>query len=720
MDYPDLFRPSEVGQVALSPDGTQLLYTVTHSSYPSVSRNVQVHLASLDGSVERALTAGPDRDHRAPRWHPSGEHIAFTAISEEEQGGRQIFIMAPNEIESRQVTRVEGGVGAWGWSESGEWLAYLAGRDGERQLWILDGSGQQEPRQLTGHPTPITSFQWSANGDELLFLAADEWDEADARRRRAGYRARPIQRGLAFSDELVHSAVHLWRVSPTGGQPQQITSGDLRVSNFEESPRGNRIAFTAGPVDRYADGRANEVYLLDTATGSIERLTDNDVGERIIGFSPDGDRLAIAAPREFRGNVSDVYVRPVTGGEWTPVTSEFDNDISAIAWMPDGAGFRFVGADGVNRQLFTVSTQGGAIQALTDIEGVISFYPDASDEVAVLRFTDPRTPADIYVAPWNAVGDRDRWTRLTDINPWVASIQLAEYETVRWTSPDGTEVEGILTYPLDYDPNRSYPLITDIHGGPAAAYENMFDPTQGRPQRGYMHLMAAHGYAVFRPNYRGSSNYGEQFKAEIAGDYWTRATEDIHAGIDQLIDRGIAHPDSLGFMGWSAGGHWSNWMLVTTDRFKAISSGAGVGNWVSLYGQTDNQSSREFYLGGTNALGEENRPWDDYDHWWDESPLKYISNATTPTLFHYGERDERIPMPQGQELHMALKGLGVPTEFIVYPGEPHGLREPTNQLVKMMSEMGWFDMWIRGADSWLDWAEVLEVGEAIEAALSPE
>jgi len=235
-----------------------------------------------------------------------------------------------------------------------------------------------------------------------------------------------------------------------------------------------------------------------------------------------------------------------------------------------------------------------------------------------------------------------------------------------------------------------------------------------------MHLMAAHGYAVFRPNYRGSSSYGERFKAEISGDYWTRATEDIHAGIDLLIERGLAHPDSLGFMGWSAGGHWSNWMLVTTDRFKAISSGAGVANWISLYGQTDAQASREFYLGGDRSLSAANRPWDDFDHWWEESPIRYIENASTPTLIHFGQADERIPMPQGQELHMALKHRGVPTEFIVYPGEPHGLREPTNQLVKIMSEMGWFEKWIRGADSWLDWADVLEVAASIEKALEPD
>jgi dipeptidyl aminopeptidase/acylaminoacyl peptidase len=617
------------------------------------------------------------------------------------------------------VTDVEGGIGDWSWSPDGSRLAWLAGRDAERQIWVTDGDGDDEPRRLTSHSTPIHSFEWRSSSEGILFVAPDDWDAADAERRRKGFRARTIQRGLAHDDFIELSAAHVWSVDVEGGPARRVTEGPLRVMEFEESPGGERIALIAGPLDPYRDNRANEVYEVDPGAGGMKRLTENDVEEQIIGYSPDGSLLAVTAPSRFEGSVDDIFVRAASGGDWRALTADFDNDINAATWTEDGRGFHFAGADGVNGQLFRVDVDGGEVMALTSVEGVISLASDHPGPTAVIEFTDPRSPADLYAAAWEHVGDRLRWTRLTRANPWVDSIQLADYETVRWRSRDGTEVEGLVIYPLDYDPSRSYPLITDIHGGPASAYQNTFDPTTGRPQRGYMHLMAAHGYAVLRPNYRGSSNYGERFKAEISGDYWTRATEDIHAGVDLLIARGLAHPDSLGFMGWSAGGHWSNWMLVTSDRFKAISSGAGVANWISLYGQTDAQASREFYLGGDNSLDAPNRPWDDFDHWWDESPIRYIHNASTPTLIHFGQADERIPMPQGQELHMALKHRGVPTEFIVYPDEPHGLREPTNQLVKIMSEMGWFEKWIRGADSWLDWADVLEVAASIEEALAP-
>lgn len=715
MTYADLFRPSSIGQVSRSTDGSKLLYTVTHGSFAEPSRDTQIHFATVDGAADRALTQWKDGDHRDVRWHPSGEYFGFTSSR---NGGRQLFLMRPHGGEARQVSRAQGGVLAWGWSRDGRWLAYLAGTDAQRQIWLLDGEGREPAKRLTSHPTPIQDFRWRTASDEIFFVAPDQYDEADARRRRMGFQARPLQRGIAFDDFLSLYPSHIWRTGITGGDAVRVTDGAFRVQSFEESRDGRALAVQAAPVDRYADDRAHEVYLVDPQAQRVERLTHNGIEERIIGFSPDGSQLAISAPSEFRGRgVNEIHVRPVRGGEWRAVTSSFDNDVFEVIWKHDGSGFYFIGADGVNRQLFEVSTDGRGLRALTSVEGVIGLPVQEPGRSAVIEFTNPRSPADLYTAAWRDVGDRSKWTRVTRANPWVDSVQLAKYETVRWKSTDGAQIEGLLIYPVNHDPARSYPLITDIHGGPASAYQNSFDPTQGRPQRGYMHFIAAQGYAVFRPNYRGSSNYGAKFKTEISGDYWSRATEDIHTGIDHLIERGIAHPDSLGLMGWSAGGHWSNWMLVTSKRFKAISSGAGVANWISLYGQTDAQDSREFYIGRDPEPGKANKPWNDFDHWWAESPLKYIQNASTPTLFHYGERDRRVPMPQGQELHMALKHLGVPTEFIVYPGEPHGLTQPRNQLVKMMSEMGWFDKWIRGRESWLDWATVLEVADAIDANL---
>jgi len=717
MEIADLFRQNSPGQVQLSPDGSTILYTLTPGSFPDPgSRHSQIRMARVDGSMDRAMTHGRDAANRDPRWHPSGALFGFT--STREGNGRQLYLMPVDGGEARRVTDLAGGVQGWGWSDDGRYLAVLGGRGADRQIWLTDGEARGGMERLTHHPTPVSSFQWRESGHELLFLADDAWDEADHRRREAGFRARPIQRGLVFSDFIELFPTHLWHVE-VGSEPRRITEGDLIVQSFHDSPRGDRVALVVGPRDPHADNRPNEIHLVDPANGAMERLTENEVGESLVGFSPSGSHLAISAPRDFQGSgVSDIFVRPVEGGEWSAVTGAFDNTLLGGVWSEDGRAIYFVGADGVNRQLFRVGIDGGEVERLSDWRGVAAIRSDSPGPVAILGFTTPEAPEDLYAVPWNRVGDREAWTRLTELNPWVDEVQLARTETVRWTSTDGTEVEGLIVYPLDHDPDRRYPLVTDIHGGPAAAYVNEFLPTSSNPHRAYGHYWAAMDYALFLPNYRGSSHYGHDFQVEIVGDYWTRATEDIHTGIDHLVEAGLAHPDSLLMMGWSAGGHWSNWMLVTTDRFRAIATGAGVTNWISLYGQTDNQASREWYLGRDAGLNAPNQPWHDFDHWWAESPLKYIENASTPTLIHFPQADQRIPMPQGQELHLALKKLGVPTEFLVYPDELHALQDPRNQLVKLMGEVGWFETWLRDRGPWLDWDEVLSVADGIEAALA--
>jgi dipeptidyl aminopeptidase/acylaminoacyl peptidase len=378
-------------------------------------------------------------------------------------------------------------------------------------------------------------------------------------------------------------------------------------------------------------------------------------------------------------------------------------------WSADGRTICFNGDEGVNSNVYALDVASGVVRPITRIEGVASAAKARDREIALLRHTDPRSPADLYVAPVAQLARRERWVRLTRLNPWVDSVTLGRYETVRWKAGDGAAVEGILVYPVDWKPGRRSPLIVQLHGGPASAYQNTFSGSHGT----YTHVLAGRGYAVLQPNYRGSTGYGEAFQTAIAGNYWPLAAGDILSGVDTLIGRGIVHADSLGMMGWSAGGHWSNWTLVTTDRFKAISSGAGVANWISLYAQTDVQATREYYLGGDAGRGVANKPWDNFEHWWAESPLRYIARAKTPTLLHSGEKDERIPMAQNLELYMALKQRGVATEFFVYPGQPHGLQEPRYQLVKMMAELGWFERWIRGKPQWLSWEELLAVADRI-------
>jgi dipeptidyl aminopeptidase/acylaminoacyl peptidase len=259
--------------------------------------------------------------------------------------------------------------------------------------------------------------------------------------------------------------------------------------------------------------------------------------------------------------------------------------------------------------------------------------------------------------------------------------------------------------PHGYKSGTRYPLIVAIHGGPASADVLGFNGGYGSQ------VYAGAGYVVLMPNYRGSTNYGEAHKTGIVGNYFPPGFDDIMTGVDHLIAQGIVDGDKMGALGWSAGGHWSNWILTHTDRFKAISSGAGTSNWISMYAQSDVQRNRQHYLG-------DKLPYEDFDAYWVQSPLKYIKNAKTPTMIHVVEGDPRVPSPQSVELHMALKKLGVPTELFLYPGASHGIPDPRNQLVKSVAEMAWMDYYVRGSGKKFAWRDVLKTLEE-EAAKKP-
>jgi dipeptidyl aminopeptidase/acylaminoacyl peptidase len=247
-------------------------------------------------------------------------------------------------------------------------------------------------------------------------------------------------------------------------------------------------------------------------------------------------------------------------------------------------------------------------------------------------------------------------------------------------------VEGLLHYPADYEKGRRYPLVVQTHGGPRSSDRYGFGEWQS-----YVKVLAGHGYAVLQPNYRGSTGYGDDFLRDMVGNYFRNSHADVLAGVNHVIAMGVADPDRLAKMGWSAGGHMTNKIITVTDRFKAASSGAGAANWISMYGQSDTRAYRDPWFGGT--------PWQKdapIDVYWGSSPLKDVANVKTPTLFLVGERDVRVPPAQSYEMHRALKANGVPTKLYLAPREPHTWTEPRHQLFKINVELDWFEKYVMG------------------------
>jgi dipeptidyl aminopeptidase/acylaminoacyl peptidase len=260
-------------------------------------------------------------------------------------------------------------------------------------------------------------------------------------------------------------------------------------------------------------------------------------------------------------------------------------------------------------------------------------------------------------------------------------FRLPRQERVEWKGADGTTVEGLLYYPINYVQGQRYPLVVQTHGGPQASDKFGFGGTQN-----YVAVLAAKGYVVLQPNYRGSTGYGDAFLRDMVGHYFQNAHLDVMAGVDYLIKAGIADPDHMIKMGWSGGGHMTNKIITYTNRFKAASSGAGAADWVSMYAQSDIRSFRTPWFGGT--------PWGKdapISVYWNNSPLKDVANVTTPTIFLVGQNDPRVPEPQSIEMYRALKSNGVPTHLYVAPREPHVWQELRHVLFKMNAELEWFE-----------------------------
>ena len=621
---------------------------------------------------------------RGPKLSPDGQYVLYT-VSETNWKTNgftsHIWRVKTDGTDARQLTRGEKSCGSPVWCPSGKTFAFTTSRSGKSQIWLMKNDGG-EAWQLSDHENSVYGLTWSKDGKTIYFLARDPETEADKTKKEKKNSVRVVDQNLKNS--------HLYAFDVASKKATKITNGDFNVNSYKLSPDESKAALIVGPTSKEDDNLKIEVYLLDIAEKKVKRLTTNGITESDVQWHPSGKKLTLIS--DSSSDLKTYYLRSIFELELKEgarlvdlLPDSYNREVSNHRWVKvDGKDMILANINtGVNSHYFLFDYEKKEfVKQISQNDGVYS-SADFRDNKLVYSYTDPYTPSDIYYS--------ESWfkeeKRLTDTNPQIKDFKLAKYETIQWKASDGQIVEGILILPPDYEKGKKYPMLAQLHGGPESSYKKYFSTSYAT----YPHVLAGMGYVLFQPNYRGSTGYGDDCMRAIIGRYFEQDIDDILTGIDYLIEKGIADKDKLGAMGWSAGGHLSNWLLVKhSDRFKAIGTGAGVANWASFYAQTDMHYIREIWQTGT--------PYDKADLYKAKSPITFIKGAKTPTIMFVGERDNRVPAPQSWELYIGLRKMGVPVEFHLYPGEPHGLRKLAHRVDKMEAEVAWFNKYILGKE----------------------
>ena len=650
LDTDDVMRLKAVGGVALSPDGQRILYTISAWEHPNArgdtalgdrhERRSHVFLVPAAGGAPRQLTYG-ERGESQPSWSPDGRTIAF--------------------VTARGTAN---------------------GEDGPRpQLWLLPADGG-EARQLTTARDGVVSYVWSPDSRMIAYVTPDSLTRDQEAKRRRRDDAQVYEGDFRLN--------HLWVVNVETGTATKVTSGAFTVAGAPSwSPDNKWLAFQAGPTPLIRDER-KDAYLVEIATKAITPVTTTHDAESAPQFSPDGRLLAFTSVKhEFAPHKDGIMPRTLRNARiitYDIATKAFTDhaqpafDVSpgALRWAPDGSALWFTASDRVYQSLYRYTPATKRYEQLTKGQLIGGVSPNRDGSRLALLINAPTVPTEVYLQE----GPTGTPQRVTTTNPWLAERTLGAQQVFTWKAKDGKEVEGVLLLPVGYQAGTRVPLVVSAHGGPTGAHTNGFklgtDPGQ---------TWAARGWAVFYPNPRGSTGYGEWWMHANTGDWGGGDYKDIMTGVDALIARGIADSTRMAFEGWSYGGYMTSWVVSQTGRFKAAMMGAGLPSLLSMAGTTDIPGYINTFFGDPQYDGSIVNP--SIRKYLERSGISYSDKVTTPLLILHGSNDERVPIGQPMEFYRALKDRGKATELVFYPREGHGFSEYYHQLDRMKREYEW-------------------------------
>jgi len=632
------------------------------------------------------------RDVDEPNISPDGNLVVYvvkTADMEKDKLPGNLWLAKWDGSENRALTFGNKGAAHPRWSPDGKWIAFLSGREDENeidQLWVLPiGGGEAE--KLTSLKGSVEDFAWAPDSKRIVLVVRDPDPREPEKKEKEKKTVPPIvidrfQFKQDINGYLTNRYSHLQLLDLTTRKLTPLTSGTHDDVLPAWSPVGNDIAFVTKRGTDPDRAENWDVWLISGEPGAKERqLTTSPEAdcdpnwESTPAWSPDGKTIAYihgGDPKKIEYAVHSLAIIPAGGGAAKVLTQELDRNVLQPRWSPDGKSIYCVVEDDGTQVLMRVPTAGGAPEAVVSGRRRVTAYDVAKSGNVIARASTPDRPYEIFAA------EKDSPRRLTKQNDaFLAQIKLAPVEETKFKSKDGTEVHGFLVRPNGG--NGKVPALLRPHGGPQSQYANEFDFEK--------QLFAANGYAVIMPNPRGSTGRGEKYAMGIFAAWGSVDVEDDLAAMDDAVTRGIADPDKLGVGGWSYGGISTNYIIATTPRFKAATSGASISNVIAGYG-TD-QYVRDY----ENELGV---PWKNPETWMRLSyPFLHADRIKTPTLFLCGQSDFNVPLLNTEQMYQALRSLGVPTELVIYPNQFHGLKKPSYIIDRYKRYLDWYAKWIK-------------------------